>query len=143
MKTLRVLMLIGFAAVIGCSEGMKGPEPGPPTIRESYNAIAIHYNAGSIDGVRAFYSRSFMHNGLTVSDLDSIWTYRIAGGSVKIRGFAEQTVYAGDSALSLVEVFFISSGENDTVHIEPGEEFDDMCYWRKEADYWKLLGNQL
>jgi hypothetical protein len=142
MKKQHVLVLLGFAAVIGCSEGLEGPEPGPPTIRESYNAIAIHYNAGSIDGVKAFYSRSFRHDGMTASDLDSIWTYRIAGGTVKIRGFAEQTIFAGDSALSTVEVFFINSGVNDTIHIGPGEDFDDMCYWRKEADYWKLLGNQ-
>ena len=142
MKAKHVLVLICIAAAIGCSEGMEGPEPGPPSIKESYNAIAIHYNAGSIDGVKAFYSPTFKHNGLNVSDLDSIWTYRLAGGSVKIRGFAEQTVYAGDSALSVLDVFYVDSGENDTIHIEVGQAYDDMCYWRKKSDYWKLLGNQ-
>ena len=142
MKTKHVLVLICLAAAIGCSEGMDGPEPGPPTIRESYNAIAVHYNAGSIDGVKAFYSPTFKHTGLTVSDLDSIWTYRLASGSVRIRGFTDQTVYAGDSALSSLEVYFVDSGENDTIHVEVGQDYDDMCYWRKESDYWKLLGNQ-
>ena len=91
----------------------------------------------------AFYSPSFRHDGLTARDLDSLLTYRLLDGSIRIKGVDAYPLYEDTLASCVIDVYYTRSGIRDTVHIEPGGEYDDISYWKKEGDYWKLNGNQL
>jgi hypothetical protein len=137
-----ILPVIGFLVFFCCSEGIEGPEPRPPTISESYLALAIHYNSRSISGIRAFYSPIFLHDGLSTNDLDSLWNFRIGDGATTITDVGVAVHDADSLADCSVDVYFRRGAREDTLYIAPGGEFDDVCYWKKEGDYWKLYGNQ-
>jgi len=135
---LLILCLIGFAA---CSEGIVGTER-EITIRDSYVAMAIHYNSGSVEGVRAFYSFDYKHDGLVRADLDSVWSHRLADGSVRILDLDVSISYSDSLAECVLDVCYNHGGEVDTAHIEPGGEYGDVCFWKKEGELWKLFGNR-
>ena len=142
MKKLKFFMLFGLSVFVCCSEGIKGPPLEPPTIPESYHSMAVHYNHQSIPGIKAFYSRSYKHNGLDITDLDSIWSYRLVDGSIKISRIDILDIYGDTLMQCVLDVFVVKDNRVDTVHIEPDGEYDDVCFWRKEDDFWKLYGNQ-
>lgn len=142
MRNLSLFWVIGLSIVICCSEGFEGPELKPPTIPELYVALAIHYNSYSISGIKAFYSPSFRHNGMLRDDLDSLWDYRLGDGSIKIREIDVIPIYSDTMARCVLDVCYSISDIADTIHIEPDGEYGDVCFWKREGDYWLLYGNQ-
>jgi len=143
MKYAAFLLLLILSVFVCCSEGIEGPPLKPPTIPESYHSIAVHYNHQSISGIKAFYSFSFKHGSLDVTDLDSLWNYRLAGGSVKITKVDVLDIDGDTLVQCVLNVFYMKDGQIDTAHIEPGSEYDDVSYWKREDDFWKLCGNQM
>lgn len=136
-----VLLILCLAGIAACSEGIVGTEK-EITIRDSYIAMAIHYNSGSVEGVRAFYSFDYKHDGLVRADLDSVWSHRLAGGSVRILGLDVSIGYSDSLAECVLDVRYDNAGDVDTIHIEPGGEYGDVCFWKKERELWKLIGNR-
>lgn len=134
--------LLVILSEAGCSEGIEGPPLTPPDIKESYRSMAIHYNSQSVTGILAFYSPLFKHNGLGAADLDSLWNYRLYGGVIRIKEFALQTTADDSVAQCTLDVIYTKDNETDTIHIEPGQPYDDVCHWKKQEGWWKLSGNQ-